>query len=73
MLQPHILIARLQGSVVPENALVKVFTLAAGLDDAASIESPDKIQVKEKTMTYMRDLTIVLDPYYVVVVEVTAN
>lgn len=69
----NILLARLQGSAVPENAKVKVFTLAAGLNDAASIDSPDKIQVKEKTMTYMRDMTIVLDPYSVVVVELTTE
>lgn len=69
----NILLARLQGSVVPENAQVKVFTLSAGLTDAASIESPDKIQVTEKTIPYMRDLTLELNPYSVVVIEVTAK
>lgn len=66
------LLARLQGSGVPENATVKVYSLTAALNDAPSIESPDKIQVLEKTIPYMRDLTIELEPYSVVVVEVTA-
>ena len=69
----NIVFARLQGSGIPENAIVKVFTLAAGLNDTPSMESADKIKVHEKTISYSKDLTIEMEPYSVVVVEITAN
>jgi alpha-L-arabinofuranosidase len=67
------LLTRLQGSTVPENVRVKVYTLSAGLTDAPSMENPDKIKPVETTMPYTRDLTIELGPYTVAVVEITAE
>ena len=67
----NMLLARLQGSSVSQNANVKVYTLSAGLTDTPSLENPDKIQPVTGTMPYTRDLTIELAPYTVVVVEIT--
>jgi alpha-N-arabinofuranosidase len=67
------LLARLQGSAVPDKARVTVYTLRAGLADAPSLENPDKIKPIQSTLSYTRDLTIDLDPYSVAVVEITAE
>ena len=67
------LLARLQGSDVPQNADVKVYTLSAGLTDACSLENPDRIKPVVSTIPYTQDLTIELAPYTVVVVEITAE
>lgn len=64
------LLIRMQGKNVPENARVTVFSLIAGPHDAPSIEEPDKIQPVQTTLAYTRDLTIELEPYSVVVIEV---
>ena len=69
----NVLIARLQGSGVPEDADVKVYKVSAGLDDACSIANPDRITPREATMPYSKDLTIELAPYEVAVVEITAR
>jgi alpha-N-arabinofuranosidase len=69
----NILLTRLQGSAIHENANVKIYTLSAGLKDAPAIENPDKIKPLEDTMPYVRDLTIELEPYTVVVVEIIAE
>ncbi len=69
----NVLLTRLQGSGVPENAEVKVYSVSAGLDDACSIENPGRIAPHESSMAYSKDLTIDLDPYEVVVVEITAR
>ena len=63
----------LHGSTVPENANVKVYTVSAALNDACSLENPDKIKSLIDTMPYARDLTIELEPYTVVVVEIMAE
>jgi alpha-N-arabinofuranosidase len=70
---PNTLLTRLQGAAVPENATVTVSTVTAGLTDAASLEEPDRIQPSESTMPYARDLTIELEPYTVVVVEIVGE
>ncbi|MBN2180830.1 MAG: hypothetical protein JW715_02860 [Sedimentisphaerales bacterium] len=67
------LFTRLQGSTVPENAHVKVYTVSAALNDACSLENPDKIQPLESTIPFARDLTIELGPYTVAVVEIMAK
>ncbi len=67
----NLVIARLQGSDVPEKATVKVYTLSAALRDAPSMEDPDLIQSVEKSIPYAKDLTIELDPHAVAVVEIT--
>lgn len=66
----NLLLIRLQGSTVPENATVKLYTLSAGLRDASTNENPDKIQTIETSMPYTKDLMIELKPYSVVVVEI---
>ena len=71
--QPNTLLVRLQGSAVPEKAVVKAWTLTAGLTDAPSMEHPDTIQPVETTLPYARNLTIELPPYAVSVVEIVAD
>ena len=71
--QRNTLLVRLQGSMVPERATVKVYTLNAGLTDAPSMEHPDKIQPVETTLPFARNLTIELQPHTVGVVEITAD
>ncbi len=71
--KPNSLLCRLQGSGVPKNADVKVYTLTAGLTDAPSIENPDKIKPSVNSIPFTRDLTIELAPYTVLVVEITAK
>ncbi|MEJ2647343.1 MAG: hypothetical protein P8016_02895 [Sedimentisphaerales bacterium] len=67
------LLARFQGTGVPESAYVNVYTISAGLNDACSLENPDKIKPVVRQMPYARDLAIDMEPYTVIVVEVTAN
>src|SRR4029078_145844 len=67
------LLVHLQGSRVPAGATVKVYTIAAGLHDAASLDEPDRIQPGERTVEYRPDLTIDLGSYTVAVVEITAR
>ncbi len=71
--QPNTLLVRLQGSAVPEKAVVKTYMVAAGLTDAPSMEHPDAIQPVETTLPYARNLTIELPPYAVSVVEIVAD
>jgi alpha-L-arabinofuranosidase len=71
--QRNTLLVRLQGSMVPERATVKVYTLNAGLTDAPSMEHPDKIQPVETTLPFARNLTIELQPHTVGVVEITGD
>jgi len=67
------LLVHLQGSRVPAGATVKVYTIAAGLHDAASLDEPDRIQPVERTVEYRPDLTIDLGSYTVAVVEIRAR
>ncbi|MBN2512650.1 MAG: carbohydrate binding domain-containing protein [Sedimentisphaerales bacterium] len=67
------LLVRLMGASLPETAGVKVYTITAGLNDACSLEDPDKIKPVEQTIPYARDLSIKLAPYTVAVVEVKAE
>ena len=65
------LLVHLQGSRVPAAATVTVYTITAGLHDAASLEQPDRIKPVERTIEFRPDLTIDLEPYTVAVVEIT--
>ncbi|MBN2861964.1 MAG: hypothetical protein JXN62_02305, partial [Bacteroidales bacterium] len=65
------LLTRLQGSSVTDNADVKVYTLQAGLYDKASIENPDNIRVKENSVTFSRNMEFVVEPYTVLVIDIT--
>ena len=67
------LLVHLQGSRLPANATVTVYTITAGLHDAASLEQPDRIAPVQRTIDYVADLTIGLDPYSVAVVEIAAR
>ena len=71
--QKNILLARLQGAKVPEEANVTVYRMKAGLKDKPSLENPDKIEPQKSTIPYQKDLTIGLNPYSVVVVEIAAE
>jgi len=65
------LLVRLQGSSVTGNADVKVFTLKAGLTDKASLEDPEKIKTAESTMPFSKDMAFEIEPWSVVVYEMT--
>jgi alpha-N-arabinofuranosidase len=71
--QAKTLLVRLQGSTVPKRATVKTWTATAGLDDAPSMEQPNKIQPVEASLPYARNLTVELPPYTVIVVEIIAD
>ena len=71
--EPSTLLVRLNGSKAPANATVSVSTLTAGLNDAASLEQPNKITAVERMVTYARVLTIDLAPYTAAVVEIAAK
>ena len=64
------LLTRLQGTDVPEEAKVKVYTLKAGLPDFPSLEHPDLIKTVETTIPYSRDMSFDMDPYSVAVIEI---
>ena len=70
---PNTLLSRLRGSGVPENATVKVYSASAGLDDAPSMEQPDKIKIVESTLPYTGDLVLELKPHSVMVIEISKN
>jgi len=65
------LLTRLQGINVPENAKVKIYTLKAGLPELPSLEKPDLIKTVETTAVYSRDMSFIMDPYSVAVIEIT--
>jgi alpha-N-arabinofuranosidase len=67
------LLVHLQGSRVPAAATVTVYTITAGLRDAASLEEPDRIKPAERTLDYSRDLTIELERHTVAVIEISAR
>lgn len=67
------LLVRLDGSRVPANATATMYTITAGLHDAASLERPDAIAPVARPLTFGRDLTLDLAPYTVVVVDMASN
>ena len=69
----NILLVRLQGSTVPKNATIRKYTIQAGENDAASLEEPDKIKPVESILSYSKDMTIEMDPYSVVLVEIISE
>jgi alpha-N-arabinofuranosidase len=70
---PNTLLVHLQGSRVPADATVTVYTVTAGLHDAASLEQPDRIAVVARTREYRADMAIDLEPYTVALVEIAAR
>ena len=71
--RPNTLLVRLQGSAVPAEARATVHTVGAGLTDAPSLESPDRIRPVASPIPYARDLAVELGPYTVAVVEISAT
>ena len=71
--QRNTLLVRLQGANVPEKALARLYTLSAGLMDAASLEHPEAISPVSRSLNYAKDLTLDLDPYTVAVAEIQAQ
>jgi alpha-N-arabinofuranosidase len=67
------LLVHLQGSRLPASATVTLYTIAAGLHDAASLDHPDRIKPVARTIAYRPDLTVNLEPYTVAVVEIAAK
>jgi alpha-N-arabinofuranosidase len=67
------LLVHLQGSRVPASATVTIYTVKAGLQDAASLERPGAIAPLTRTIDYRPDLSIDLDPYSVAVVEIVSS
>jgi alpha-L-fucosidase 2 len=67
------LLVHLQGSRVPADATVKVYTITAGLHDVASLEQPDRITPVQRTMAFHPDLTLDLKPYTVAVLEIASR
>ena len=70
---PNTVLVHLQGSRVPAAASVTVYTITAGVRDAASLDQPDRIKPVDRTREYSPDLTIDLEPYTVAVVAIAAR
>ena len=64
------LFVRLTGSKVPAGAAVTVYTIAAGLNDAASLAEPAKIAPRKTALTFTPELALELPPYSVIVAVV---
>jgi len=70
---PNTLLVHLQGSRVPAAATVTVYTITAGLHDAASLDQPDRIKPVGRSRDYAPDLAIDLEPYTVAVVDISSR
>jgi len=66
----NMVLLRLQGTDVPDDATVTVYTVSAAPNDAASLERPDRLDPVESGLAYARDMAIDLAPYTVSVVEI---
>jgi alpha-N-arabinofuranosidase len=64
------LLVRLRGSDIPERAVATLHTVSAGLTDSASLDHPDAIAPKSRTLQYAKDFSVDLEPYTVAVVEI---
>jgi alpha-N-arabinofuranosidase len=71
--QRNILLVRLQGADVPNNADVKLHTITARLLDSASLEHPNAVKAVSRSLEYARDFSVTLEPYTVAVVELRAS
>ena len=58
---------------MPAAATATLYTVTAGLNDAASLDQPDRIKPVERNLEYRPDLTIDLQPYTVAVIEIQAQ
>lgn len=67
------LLVRLQGTSIAAGGTVKTYTLRAALDDQPSMEKPDAIKPIEGTVSFSKDMSFKMEPYSVLVVEVSAK
>jgi len=67
------LLVRLQGTSIGTNASVKTYTLRAALNDEPSMQYPDAIKPAEGTVSFAKDMSFVMEPYSVLVVEVVSK
>lgn len=67
------LLVRLQGESLPQRANVKLLTIVAQENAMASLEHPDVFAPKSRTMEYVSNFSVVMDPYSVAVVEIRAE
>jgi alpha-L-arabinofuranosidase len=66
-------LVRLQGSMAPGKAVATLHTISAGLTDSASLEHPNAIAPKSRSLQYATDFAVDLDPYTVAVVDIRAE
>jgi alpha-L-arabinofuranosidase len=71
--QQSALLVRLLGSSIPNKAVATLHTISAVLTGSASLEHPDVIAPKTRTIPYATDLSMDLEPYTVAVVEIRAE
>lgn len=69
----NILLVRLQGAAVPDEAIAILYTITAGLMDSASIDHPNVIMPVSRLLNYAKDFSVDLEPYTVAVIEVKAK
>ncbi|HLN20368.1 MAG TPA: carbohydrate binding domain-containing protein [Bacteroidales bacterium] len=67
----HTLLTRLQGSKITANADVKIYSVRSEPTGKASLKDPGFYRIEEKTVPFAKDLDYVMDPYSVLLVEIT--
>jgi alpha-N-arabinofuranosidase len=67
---PNTLLVRLRGQSLPQQASVKLHTIAAKPDATASLEHPDAFVPVSKSIEYATNFSVAMDPYSVAVVEI---
>jgi alpha-N-arabinofuranosidase len=67
------LLVRLQGARAPEKATARLHTITAGLTETASLERPDALRPVSRSIEYVKDLAVELEPYTVAVLEIRAE
>jgi alpha-N-arabinofuranosidase len=71
--EKNTLLVRLQGAGAPEKAVATLHTIAAGLNESATLEQPNAIAPVSRPLNYARDFSVELEPYMVAVVEIRAE
>jgi alpha-N-arabinofuranosidase len=71
--QRNALLVRLQGAGLPAKAVATLHTISAHLTDSASLEHPDAIAPKSRTLSYAKEFSVDLEPFMVALVEIRAE
>jgi alpha-L-arabinofuranosidase len=71
--QRNALLVRLQGAGLPKKAVATLHTISAHLTDSASLERPDAIAPKSRTLSYAKEFSVDLEPFMVALVEIRAE